>query len=99
MHISFAAALCAALGGCGFASTAMAYCSSPSAPSCATRYGAFDNQDDFDRCKRQMISYQSEVESFLSCSKREIDALTQKSKSELDEYNSTVERFNRRARG
>ncbi len=82
-----------------FTSTSWAYCSAPSAPYCATRYGAFGDQDDFDRCKRQMQSYQSEVESFLSCSQREIDDLRQKSKSELDEYNSAVDSFNRRARG
>jgi len=68
------------------------YCSSPSAPSCATRYGAFDDQDDFERCKRQMSSYQSEAQEYLSCLKRESD-------STIEEYNRAVESFNRRARG
>jgi hypothetical protein len=71
---------------------ANAYCSPPSAPSCATRYGAFDDQDDFDRCKRQMSSYQSEAQDYLSCMRRESD-------SAVEEYNSAVDSFNRRARG
>lgn len=76
----------------GAISPAIAYCSAPTAPSCATRYGAFDDQDDFDRCKRQISSYQSEANEFLACTKREADRV-------IEEYNSTVESFNRRARG
>jgi hypothetical protein len=72
--------------------TANAYCSPPSAPSCATRYGAFDDQDDFDRCKRQMSSYQSDAQDYLSCMRRESD-------NAVEEYNSAVDSFNRRARG
>jgi hypothetical protein len=71
--------------------SANAYCSPPSAPSCAMRYGAFDSQDDFDRCKRQMSSYQSEAQDYLSCVRREGD-------NAIEEYNSAVESFNRRAR-
>jgi hypothetical protein len=82
-----------------FATPAFAYCSEPSAPSCATRYGAFDDQDDFDRCKRQMRSYQSEAEDFLSCTRREADDLKRKSDSVIQDYNNAVESFNRRARG
>jgi hypothetical protein len=74
------------------ATPANAYCSSPSAPSCAAQYGAFDDQDDFDRCKRQMSSYQSEAQDYLSCVRRETD-------SAIEEYNSAVDSFNRRARG
>ena len=81
------------------ASSAQAYCSSPSAPYCATRYGAFDDQNDFDRCKRQMASYQGEAQDFLSCTKREADDLKRKSDGVIDEYNGAVESFNRRARG
>ena len=78
---------------------AFGYCSKPSAPSCATRYGAFDDQDDFDRCKRQMSSYRSEADDFLSCTRREADDLKRKSDSVIEEYNGAVESFNRRARG
>jgi hypothetical protein len=31
---------------------AAAYCSELSAPSCANRYGAFDDEWEFDRCNR-----------------------------------------------
>jgi hypothetical protein len=81
------------------ASSAQAYCSAPTAPYCATRYGAFDDQDDFDRCKREMASYQSEAQDFLSCTKRDADDLKRKSDNVIDEYNSAVESFKRRARG
>jgi hypothetical protein len=80
-----------------------AYCSEPSAPYCATRYGAFDDESEFRRCKLQMEFYQTEAEDFLSCQKREADGLlsTLKRKSDdvIQEYNSAVESFNRRARG
>jgi hypothetical protein len=81
------------------AGSAQAYCSAPSASYCATRYGVFDDQDDFDLCKRQMASYQSEAQDFLSCTNREADDLKRKSDGVIDEYNGAVESFNRRARG
>jgi hypothetical protein len=74
------------------ATPVFAYCSEPSAPYCASRYGAFDDQDEFRRCRSEMESYQSEVQDFLSCMKRKSDSVIQ-------EYNSAVESFNRRARG
>ena len=84
-------------------SPALAYCSEPSAPYCATRYGAFDDESEFRRCKREMESYQTETQDFLSCQKREADDLLstmkRKSDSVIDDYNSAVESFNRRARG
>ena len=79
--------------------SAASYCSEPTPPTCATRYGAFDDQNDFDRCKRQMASYQGEAQDFLSCTKREADDLKRKSDGVIDEYNGAVESFNRRARG
>ena len=39
-----------------------------------------------------MESYQSDVEEYLACQKRQNQAV-------IDEYNETVESFNRRARG
>jgi len=67
------------------------------------RYGAFEDQDEFRRCKREMESYQSEAQDLLSCTKREADdlisTLKRKSDSVIEEYNSAVESFNRRARG
>jgi len=74
-------------------------CAAPTAPFCATRYGAFEDQDEFDRCRREMDSYKSEAEYFLSCVRRESEELKRKSDSLIEEYNSAVESFNRRARG
>lgn len=41
------------------ATPAAALCYVPSALSCATSYGAFSDQWDFDRCKNEMESYHS----------------------------------------
>jgi hypothetical protein len=65
-------------------------CYEPSVPYCASSYGAFDDEDDFRRCKSDMESYQSEVEDYLSC-------LRKSSNEVLDEYNTAVDNFNRRA--
>jgi predicted ribosome quality control (RQC) complex YloA/Tae2 family protein len=81
------------------AMAAWGYCSEPSAPSCATRYGPFDDTYDFDRCKREMQSYQSDVESFLSCQRSEIEKIRSDNERAIQEYNDAVESFNRRARG
>jgi len=68
------------------------YCSEPIPPSCAIRYGVFDDQDDFDQCKRKMGYFKAEVETFLSCLQDE----TERARST---YNDPVDSFNRRARG
>lgn len=67
-------------------------CTAPNAPFCATTYGKFDDDSDFNLCKSEMETYRSEVEDFLHCRKRE-------SQEALDEYNNAVESFNRRASG
>lgn len=74
------------------ATSSHAYCSKPDAPYCASQYGKFDDQDEFDQCKNEMESYKSEVEDFLSCQSRE-------NQQAIDDYNEAVEDFNRRARG
>ncbi|MFV0798931.1 hypothetical protein OHI65_08545 [Brucella sp. MAB-22] len=75
--------------------SAFAYCSKPSAPSCASSFGSFDDEWEFDRCKREMESYQSEVEDFAQCVQRQ-------AKDDIDEavseYEDAVSSFNRRAR-
>ena len=73
-------------------------CSQPDAPFCATQYGAFDGTDNFDTCKREMQSYKSDVESFLSCKRSEIEDLESKNRRVIQEHNDAVESFNRRAR-
>jgi hypothetical protein len=72
--------------------TAIASCYKPDAPSCATDYGAFDDQFDFDNCKSEMESFKGDVESFLECQKRE-------SQEAVDDYNDAIRSFNNRAQG
>jgi len=83
--LGFALAFCAG-------ESANAYCSAPSAPFCVQRYGPFDDDDAFQRCKREMESFQIETQSFLSCLKRDSDGA-------VEAYNDVVASFNRRARG
>lgn len=75
------------------ASTAHAYddCSEPEKPWCVQRYGAFDDEDDFNRCRSQIMSYRSEVEDYLSC-------LKENSGEATSEYDDAVSSFNRRAK-
>jgi hypothetical protein len=74
---------------CDTRATQAARCSQPSAPYCATTYGSFTDEFEFSRCKSEMESYKDEVESYLSCLKRESTAV-------VNEYNEAVESFNRR---
>lgn len=71
---------------------AFAYCSKPDAPYCATRFDAFDDQDDFDSCKSETESYKSNVEDFMRCLRRQGDEA-------VSDYESAVASFNRRAGG
>jgi hypothetical protein len=73
-----------------FIEIAGASCYQPSAPTCAGTFGAFDDESDFEQCKREMEGYKSEVENFLACQKKEDQEAT-------DDYNNAVESFNRRA--
>lgn len=66
-------------------------CYQPDAPSCATGYGGFDDEDEFDSCKSEMESYQSDVEDYLSCLKRNADEA-------IESYDDAVSSFNQRAR-
>jgi predicted ribosome quality control (RQC) complex YloA/Tae2 family protein len=78
---------------------AWGFCSQPSAPFCATRYGPFDDTYDFDHCRREMQSYKSGVEDFLSCQRNEMENIRNDNERAVQEYNDAVESFNRRARG
>ncbi|MGX9143496.1 hypothetical protein [Mesorhizobium sp. 128a] len=86
----------AAVAVCFDTSSAIAslYCSKPSTPSCAERYGSFDDQDEFDRCKREMEDYKSEVESYLDCNNRQARSENEEA---ISGYEDAVESFNRRA--
>lgn len=68
------------------------YCSEPIRPSCIDRYGTFDDECSFDRCKREVESYLSEVEDFRSC-------LADAHRQAGDEADAVVERFNCKAQG
>jgi hypothetical protein len=78
-------------------------CSEPSAPYCAESYGPFNDEYEFDSCRREMESYQSEVDDFTSCLRRELeeaqDDAERKSSDAISEYSDAVESFNRRASG
>jgi hypothetical protein len=65
------------------------FCSEPSAPYCANSYSDFDDQDEYDDCRRDMESYASDVDAYIDC-------LNRASKTALDEYNSAIDSFNRR---
>lgn len=86
-----------------FGSKANAYCSEPSAPSCASNYGGFDDEWEFSRCKREMESYKDDVERFLQCNRDEAEEAARKARddnaSAMSDYNDAVEAFNRRAGG
>lgn len=69
-----------------------ALCSKPDAPSCASDFGRFDDDTDFQSCKSEMENYKSEIEDFLDCLKRE-------NEEAIEEYNDAVRSFNDRARG
>lgn len=77
------------------ASAANAFCSEPSAPACASRYGAFDDEWEFDRCKRNMADYKDEAENFIQCHAKEAEQARDKA---VSEFNDAVQSFNRRAR-
>ncbi|TIL70286.1 MAG: hypothetical protein E5Y65_23250 [Mesorhizobium sp.] len=66
------------------------YCTEPTAPSCASRYGSFDDEWEFDRCKREMNDYQSEVEAFVACNRSA-------NEQAILEHNEAVKDFNGRA--
>lgn len=76
----------------GGAAHAFYYCSEASPPSCIDRYGSFDDEYSFDRCKREVESYLSEVEDFRSC-------LADAHRQAGDDADAVVERFNCKAQG
>lgn len=80
-------------------------CYEPSAPYCAGQYGRFDSDDDFQSCRREMESYQSDVETYVTCQKSEIeslqseaDDLAAKAKQAINDHSDAVDTFNQRAR-
>lgn len=80
---------------------AFAYCSEPSAPYCANSYSDFSDENEFESCKRDMEDYGDEVNSYVECLQREVDAAIDEARRNSDqavgEYNDAVDSFNRRA--
>lgn len=92
--------LCSLLLGAALPNGAFAYCSEPTAPSCVSGFGAFEDQWEYDSCKSDLDSYRSEVEDFISCQRREardaVDEAERKADAAASEYSDAVDDFNRR---
>lgn len=69
--------------------SAFLFCSKPTEPTCIDRYGTFDNEWSFDRCKDEIKTYVSELKSYRSC-------VIRTTQSEAD---AIVEKFNCKAKG
>lgn len=67
-------------------------CFEPAPPDCIDRYGTFDDEWSFNRCKRDVESYIDDVSMFRSCLANWHEAVGY----EVDEV---IERFNCKARG
>jgi hypothetical protein len=70
---------------------AWAFCSRPIAPYCASGHHKFDDQHEFDQCKREIENYRSEIDDYVACVKKQ-------SLEAIDEYNEMIKSLNRRAR-
>ena len=42
-------------------------CSEPSPPYCVNIYGLFEDQDEFDQCRRQVENFGQEADYFIQC--------------------------------
>lgn len=74
--------------------TAQTYqsCYEPDPPSCIDRFGTFDDEWSFDRCRRDMEDYVDEMVSFRSC-------LANWHEAAGNEVEDVIERFNCKASG
>jgi|KBSMisStandDraft_5_1062788.scaffolds.fasta_scaffold114576_3 hypothetical protein len=79
------------------AGPAYAACSKPDIPACAVQGGAFPTAADYDRCRKQMLVYKSEMESHSSCARQA--GQPQEGQTSEQELQATLATFNRRARG
>ena len=76
---------------------AHAACTKPAIPACAIEKGAFSSAANYDACRLQMISYKDAMEQHAACAK-EAGSLQEQKFSE-GELQTTLTRFNQRARG
>ena len=68
------------------------YCDEPDPPYCIDRYGTFDDEWSFTRCRREVEYYLDDVADFQQCLSGWFDAAGR-------EADDVVERFNCRAQG
>jgi hypothetical protein len=74
-----------------------AACNKPEAPSCTQQGGAFAGEDDFDKCRMQMLAYRDGMDALATCLQK--DGQSAQEQSARDELQTMLARFNRRARG
>jgi hypothetical protein len=72
-------------------------CTRPETPSCAIEKGPFPRGADYDACRHLMIAYKGGMERFASCLKD--DGQSEAERQSVDELESALSQFNRRARG
>lgn len=68
------------------------YCMEPSEPSCITRYGTFDDEVSFSRCRREVEQFVSNMTDYRNC-------LVQNHNESIDHVDRVIDRFNCRAQG
>jgi hypothetical protein len=91
-----AAFICVAVGVL-ISGTAHADCTKPDIPACAVQSGGFATEADYDRCRKQMLLFKSEMEAHSSCARGA--GRPQEGQASAEELEATLAKFNRRARG
>ena len=79
------------------AGSAHGACLKPETPSCAIAQGPFPRAADYEECRHRMIAYKAGMESLASCLKD--DGQAEAERQAMDELESALSQFNRRARG
>ena len=91
----YRAAFISAIFGAMLNGAAHGACTKPDAPACARERTPFAGEDDFDRCRFQMLAYKTEMEAVAACLKKD----GQDARPAEEELEGTLAQFNRRARG
>ena len=92
-----AAAFVCVAGGVLISGSAHADCTKPDIPACAVQSGGFSTEADYDRCRKQMLAFKSEMEGHSSCARTA--GRPQVGQTSAEELEATLAKFNRRARG
>jgi hypothetical protein len=79
------------------AGTANGACAKRETPSCAIEKGPFPRGADYDECRHQMTAFKGKMEDFAACLKD--DGQSEAERQSVDELESALSQFNRRARG